>query len=188
MAISVSIATQTGTAVPERFWVFADKLDAVTQHNLQLTHQISSGGIPLDDSGNFSKSPYSSKGALLDPLEVRGEELRAREFPQHVSRLVGMYAFGSYGDALLAHQTHGWDLDELTEFVAVSPIVATRVNMEFVSVIRGLHEIHQLTEQRHDDLWRAYWSGASASASNLDPGPQARCIWEWIILGHLWIE
>ncbi len=128
MASRVSIATQAGTAVPERFWIFANKLDATTQHNLQLVHQISSGGIPLDDSGNVSLSPYSAKGGLSDPLEARGEALRASEFPQHVSRLVGMYAFGSYDDALLAHQAHGWDLDELTELVALPPIVATRVN------------------------------------------------------------
>lgn len=180
-----SIATQSGTAAPAKFWVFANKFDAATQHNLQLVHQISSGGIPLDSSGNVSLSPYSAKGAFLVPLEVRGEELRAREFPQHVSRLAGIYAFGSHSDALRAHQTHGWDLDELTEFVAVPPIVATRVNIEIISVIRGLEASRQLTAQVHDYLWHTYWSGASALASDLDSGPRPGCIWEWIIFGHL---
>ena len=181
--------------IPDTFYIFVNRYNPITVHNLRLTRQFTSAGISNCeiDKGFLEKymqgtvnylpyEPCNRKLGVVSPycvtaisdysVEYDAEYYRSEYYPSFPSRLSAIYAFGDYESCQLVHQKYHWDLNTVRKFKLINTPPLTRVvkvNMEIVSLSRLAYKISSLDHETREFIWRNYWSGSGNITSEL-PG------------------
>lgn len=190
------------SAYPDPFFIFVSKANPATWHNLQFTGGLFS--IPVADSLDecFPLMPNPKFSGAVSPfalnlmtgfrVEWDAECARRQHAPEAPSRVGAIYAFGTYADCERAAQEHGWDIAQVERFRPAPgvPITVRKVNMEIVSLMRGVYASAAWDEQSIRDVWSRYWNGESSLTVQIpgQQGPQSvtsGCIWEYLIDGRV---
>lgn len=187
---------------PEHVFVFVDRSNFITAHNLDVTGTFVSSGLTgitgdnlpfvLNPSFAGALSPFLSNTIAGYRVEYDAEMARRRHAPEAPSRLTSVYAFGDEESCRLAAERHRWDLNQVEEFALVpSPVLRVRrVNMEIVSLAMYAYPRAAWSGEDIDAFWRAYWSGADGFTVELPQPPvhvpfASGCLWEYLIEGSL---
>jgi hypothetical protein len=199
------------------FFIFVDRTSLMTRSNYDLTGGFTSRcatmiasteGARQYDAGEIDRLPFKQNPDQypdLSPfvlrliteqwIEYEAERLRRSLCPSAPSRLSTVYAFGDPETCVEVARQHGWDLGSVRRFKPVPdlPLRAARVNMEIVSLMRGIYRLASWQVEDSDHIWSHYWLGGE----NLQletPGTEgfsmrriwnSGVIWEWLIEGRL---
>ena len=199
---------------PDTFFVFVNDSLVGTWNNFHLTGQFCSAasGAAADeklarayDNNELDFLPFlpnASAFPFMSPFHVNvianyrvehdAEVARRVHAPEAPSRLSSVYAFGSYDQCEAVSAVHDWPLATVREFKLVdAPFTRVRrVNMEIVSLARGVYPLAGWGLDELDAIWRSYWGGFGPITVEIPvPPPTLReqvssgCIWEYLIEG-----
>lgn len=172
--------------IPDTFYIFINKYNPITVHNLKLTRQFTSASVSncAIDKGFLEKyihgtvnylpyeprnrelgivSPYCVTAISDYSVEYDAEYYRLTYFPLFPSRLSAIFAFGDYKSCQLVHQKYHWDLSTVKKFKLINTPPLTRVvkvNMEIVSLSRFAYRISSLDHETRELILKNYWSGS----------------------------
>lgn len=201
--------------IPKIFYIFCDTHNLVTYHNLKYGKSFSSAGFVEAHFNEDSKKRYLEGTATYLPyertqpsvntispfmltamneyrIEHDAEHVRLKYFPQLPSRLSAVYAFGDIDTCREVSDKWGWDLSSVKQFELVPNELnrVVRVNMEVVSLARGVYKGATWGIEEIENIWKHYWSGNDNLSPEI-PDKESRrivssgVIWEYLIEGQL---
>ncbi|OGO18510.1 MAG: hypothetical protein A2Z14_19930 [Chloroflexi bacterium RBG_16_48_8] len=212
--------TTDSSTVPQSLFVFVNLNDPVCYHNLSKTNCMISSGLIIASvdpaflqhylSGSADYLPFLPNAqrslssislfcheiTYLYDLEYDAELARCHAFRLAPSRLSSLFAFGSMQDCQRAHQVYGWHLSTVRRFtLKADPLTrVARVNMEVVSLMRGLYHRTNLDSKDKHRIWTHYWGGGGdiqVEAPVFQNGVLERnlissgVLWEYLVEGRL---
>lgn len=177
---------------PNEFFIFCNRYNWVTEHNLSVTKGFTSAAYSFCDNNNaFTKKylegsvnylpflPTTTDCGFLSPycltaindyrIEYDAEICRKRNYPKFPSRLSAIFAFGDLETCHIVAKKYGWDLSSVKKFKLVEhPLTRViKVNMEIVSLAKLSYKISYSNAEDLDRYWRHYWSGGGAIQEEL---------------------
>ena len=188
---------------PERLFVFANRSSFITDHNLRVSGRLFSatgvgpGGydtLPfiLNPAWGGAVSPYLSGAIVGYRAEYDAELVRRKYAPDAPSRLTSIFAFGDRESCERAAAAYDWSLDQVEEFrlVPSKDLNVWRVNMEIVSLARGVYGRAAWDSEGMEAFWRAYWGGGDSFTVEVPQPPgsimmTSGCLWEYLIEGSI---
>lgn len=201
--------------IPETFYIFCNTLNLVTYHNLKYGKSFSSAGFVEAHLNEESKKRYLDGTATYLPyertqpsvntvspfmltamneyrIEHDAEHVRIKYFPKLPSRMSAVYAFGDMETCREVSNKWGWSLESVKEFKLVPNELnrVIKVNMEVVSLARGVYKGASWSLEDIENIWKHYWSGNGNLSLDI-PEKEFRKVvssgitWEYLIEGHL---
>lgn len=206
--------------IPTEFYVFVNLFNPITKHNFEFTKGFTSGAIgevasnahlvekymngtldyipfaPSQSVDIHSVSMYSMNSLSGYRIEYNCELYRrSKEFSKaYPSRMSCLYAFGDYDSCkAVADKYGGWDLDSVKKFKLIpTPLnKVVKVNMEVISLFRGVESTSTWDPTQQEILWEHYWSGKGnlqVDGNTMIKGSQPEnsgVIWEYLIEGRI---
>ncbi len=172
--------------LPEVFYIFTDRENFLTMHNLKIGKCIFSAAfsqLSLKDSGfikaylkgeldylPFIPNPvmdgrmfsmFNNSVTSQYRVEYNCELYRRYNNPTFPSRLSACYAFGDYESCESVNKIYGWDIGSVNRF-RLEPSLFNRVakvNMEIVSLMRYAERCSMSDPQTLNNIWGHYWNG-----------------------------
>lgn len=152
--------------------------------------------VKNENSNVVSPSFFNMSASALYTVEYNAEIYRKKYCPLRPSRLSCIYAFDSLEDCKSAIDRYGWksgnirqfQLDESPQAVELNRI--HKVNMEVISLIRGLGGTVSFDPKEIENIWQHYWSGEGELKIEIE-NPllgdkySSGVIWENLIEGSL---
>jgi hypothetical protein len=203
--------------LPAEFFIFVDRTSLATRNNYELTGGFTSrcaaliatpDGARQYDAGEIDLLPFKlnpDQYPFLSPfvlrliteqwIEYEAERLRRSLCPSAPSRMSAVYAFGDPDTCVEVAAKYGWDLRTVRRFRPLTefPLRAIRVNMEIISLMRGIYRLASWDVEASEYIWSQYWLGG-ADLELETPGTDgfgtrrtwnSGVIWEWLIEGRL---
>ncbi len=201
-------------ACPEIFFIFVNRLNPITCHNLKFTKCFHSAAFTncLMDSDFLQKyqdgtakylpfipngldvkifSPYMLSAINDYRVEYDCEVYRKHHYPLFPSRLSSIFAFGDYESCKKVSEKYKWNLQEVKKFRLIKHELnrVVKANMEHISLARHAYKIS--TIQSAHELWKSYWDGDSEFSLELPTHDFKRqiissgLIWEYLIEGKV---
>ena len=205
--------------IPTEFYVFVNLFNPITKHNFEFTKGFTSGAIgevaasshlrekyingnldyipfiPSKSTDIHGVSMYSMNALSSYRIEYNCEQYRrSKEFSKvFPSRMSCLYAFGDYDSCKAVSDKYGWDIDSVKKFKLIpTPLnKVVKVNMEVISLFRGMESISIWDTSEQEVIWEHYWSGKANLKADSHPmvqGPQPEnsgVIWEYLIEGRI---
>lgn len=203
--------------IPKEFFVFVDYSNPITLNNIELTKQFTSSGISealiseekLEEylTGKMQFAPYvPNKNCInfISPfllsvskdymIEYEAEYIRSTYFPLYPSRFSSIFAFGDYETCEKVSKLYNWNLSTVRKFELVQTPLnkVVKVNMEHVSLLRGIKSRTMFSKEDLDNIWKSYWRGEMKLTLEIPFGLgkekesiQSDTIYEYIIEGTL---
>jgi hypothetical protein len=202
---------------PPELFIFVDRTSLATRNNYELTGGFTSrcaeliatpDGARQYDAGEIDLLPFRQNPdqyPFLSPfvlrliteqwIEYEAERLRRTLCPWAPSRMSAVYAFGDREACVEVASKYGWDLRSVRRFKPLMelPLRAIRVNMEIVSLMRGIYRLASWDVEASNHIWSQYWLG-SENLQLDTPGTEgfgtrrtwnSGAIWEWLIEGRV---
>lgn len=170
--------------IPAELFIFTNLMNPITKLNLDNTKGFTSGTLPFINDENsiqqymegninylpFIKNKQKTFGSLSMfcvnvindyRVEYDAELCRMYKFPTYPSRFSSIFAFGDYESCIEVSINHRWDINSVKKFKIIEhPLTrVVKVNMEIVSLARGLYNCAMFSKDEINNLWRAYWEG-----------------------------
>ena len=205
--------------LPPELFIFVDQTSMMTRNNFQLRRTFNSRfaeplqteeGRAAIDSGEIDPmpfkqnpdqypdlSPFVLRLATEQWIEWEAERRRRSVAPLAPSRLSAVYAFGDEATCRTVSARHGWHLSTVWRFQVNTDFTwrAARVNMEVVSLMRGIYRLASWDTDSSNHIWDHYWSGGENLQLEVPAvgGPlgnqrdvvNSGVIWEWLIEGQV---
>lgn len=189
--------------LPDEFFIFVNQANPVAENNYRLTKTFSSrfaGRLqPLDDAQadpmpfipnpNVDPSLNPFVLSVTNDYEIEWNAELGREVfaPQAPSRMSAIYAFGDVESCQAVGAKYGWPLKSVRRFELVNSAEArvVRVNMEVVSLLRGVNRLASWSAEDHQAIWSHYWTGHGELSLQV-PDTRAGQAWATHTSGVIW--
>lgn len=195
----MTILMNTGSECPNEFYIFCNRYNPMTVHNLTVTKTFTSAGYAncsmdseffkkyLDGSATYLPflpakpdcnivSPYCLTAMNDYRIEYDAEVCRKTYYPKYPSRLSAVYAFGDFESCEKVSKKWNWDISTVKKFKLIENTLTRviKVNMEIISLARYAYRVSFSDANELNKLWRHYWSGGGNICMELPDANFAR--------------
>lgn len=206
--------------VPEKFYIFTNMKNPITFHNVSITKTLTSGSIgeimaseeltqkylggaidyipfvPNQSIDIHAVSVYQFLSTSGYRIEYNCELYRKnhKSTKLYPSRFSCIYAFGDYESCKMVSKKYNWPIESVKQYqLRRLPLTrVAKVNMEVISLLRGVDIISSLSQEEQEKIWKHYWSGEADLSleipsfnNNKNQQKSSGVIWEYLIEGQL---